>query len=75
MAWELALKLAIAFRHLVKGNSFPASWRVASIAPVLKESSSSDVRVYGTISVTFLLSIVFEKTVGGKLSHFFFFGK
>ena len=36
-----------------------------------KESSFSDVGVYRPISISFLLSKVFEKVVTGKLSTFF----
>ena len=40
VAWELAPKLAVIFRHLVNGGSFPACWRLADVVPVPKKSSS-----------------------------------
>ena len=36
VARELASKLAVIFRHLVKGSSFEACWRLADIVPVSK---------------------------------------
>ena len=42
MAWDLVPKLAIIFRHLVRGGSFGACWGFADVVPVSKESSSSD---------------------------------
>ena len=68
--WELASKLAVIFRHLVRGGSFPACWRLADVVPVPKESASTDVGDYRPISVTLVLSTVFENIVAGKLSHF-----
>ena len=51
-------------------GSFPACWRLADVVPVPMESSSSDVGDYISISITSLLSHVFEKIVAGKLSNF-----
>ena len=57
------------FRHLVKGSSFLACCRLADVVPVLKESSFSDVGDYRLISITPVLSKVFEKIVAGKLNN------
>ena len=70
VAWELAPKLAVSFRHLVKGGCFPACWRLADVVPVSKGSPSSDVGDYRPISIISILSKVFEKIVAGKLSHY-----
>ena len=43
VAQELAPKLAVMFRHLVKGDSLPACWRLAHVITVPKESHFSDV--------------------------------
>ena len=51
MARELTPKLAVILRHLVKGNIFPACWRLANVVPVPKESPSSDVGDYRPISI------------------------
>ena len=34
VARELAPKLTVIFRHLVKESSFPACWRLADVVPV-----------------------------------------
>ena len=71
MARELATKLAVLFRHLVTGVSFPACWGFADIVPVPEELSSTDGGACGPISISSFLSKVLEKVVAGKLSHFF----
>ena len=70
VARELAHKLAVIFRHLVKGSSFPACWRLAAVVPVPKLSLSSEVGDYGRMTITPLPSKVFEKILARKLSHF-----
>ena len=70
VARELVPKLAVIFRHLVRGGSFPACWRLADVVPVPKGSAFSDVSDFRPISITPVLSKVFEKTVAGKLSNF-----
>ena len=62
--------MAVIFRHLFKGGSFPACWRLADVVPVPKGSPSSDVGDYRPLSITPVLSKVFEKIVAGKLSHY-----
>ena len=66
MTRELAPKLVVIFRYLVKGGC----WRLADVVPVSKNCSSSDVGNYEPISIAPLLSKVFEKMVAGKLGHF-----
>ena len=67
---ELASKLAVIFRHLVRGGSFSAFWRLVVVIPMPKRSVSSDVVDCRPISITPVLSKALEKIVAGKLSHF-----
>ena len=67
---QLAPELTVIFRHLNKGGNFTACWRLANVVTVPKESSSSDVGEYRSISITPLLPKVFEKIVAAKLSHY-----
>ena len=67
---ELAPKLAVFFKHLVTGGSLPACWRLADVVSVPNRSPSSDVEDYRSISITPLLSKVFEIIVAEKLSNF-----
>ena len=69
VAWELASKLALIFRRLVRGASFPVCRRLADVVPVSKKSSSSDVGDQKPIFITSILSKIFEKIAAGKLSH------
>ena len=39
-ALKLASKLAVNFRHLVRGGNFPACWKLADIDLVPEESAS-----------------------------------
>ena len=71
VARELALKFGCNFRHLVKGGSFPACWRIADVVPVPKRFLFSEVGDYRPISITPLLLKIFEKIVAGKPSIFF----
>ena len=72
MARGLVPKLTAIFGHLVQWgeDSFLAAWGLADVVPVAKGSPSSDIRDYRPISITLLLSKVFEKIVVGKLSRF-----
>ena len=65
MSRELARKLAVAFRHLVKKGSFPAYWKHISVPG---KSSSSDVGDYRPKSITPVLSKVFENFGARKLN-------
>ena len=68
---ELAPKLAIVFRLLVKRGSFPVCWRTADVVPVPKEPSSAMVSNNRPISITPILSKVFEKLTARPLIRFF----
>ena len=70
MAWKLAARSAVIFRHLVKGGCFPVCWRLADVVPVPKGSPSLNVGYYRPISITSVLSMVFENIVVEKLSHY-----
>ena len=61
--------LTVIFTHLDKRGSIPACWRSADVVPASKVTVSSDVGEYSPISVTPLISKVFEKIIAGKLSH------
>ena len=65
MARELAPKLFVIFRHLVKKNSFPTCWPTFSL---FQRNLLSWILLPS--SITTVLSKVFEKTVAGKFSHF-----
>ena len=69
MVRKLEPKLVVIFSHLVKGCSFQVHWRLADAVPMLKESFSFIVGDNRPISITPLLSNVFEKIVALKLSH------
>ena len=58
VARELAPKLAVIFRHLIKGGSFPACWRFFDVVPVPKVLASSEVGDYRAIFITPVLSKV-----------------
>ena len=70
VAHELAPKLAVIFRHLVRKDSFPKCWKWPDVVLVPKESSFSDVEGYIPISITPVLSNVLERIVAGNLSNF-----
>ena len=61
VAFKLAPKLTVIFRHLDRGGSFLACWSLADVVPVTKESSFSDVGDYRPISITPVLLKVFRR--------------
>ena len=58
------------FRRLVRLGSFPACWRQANVTPILEGSPSSSVANYRSISITSVLSKVFERLVSVRLGGF-----
>ena len=57
----MAPRLSVVFRRLVRLGSFPAFWRQANVTPILKGRLSSSVANYRPISITSVLSKVFER--------------
>ena len=63
-------RLSVVFRQLVRLGSFPACWRQANISPIPKGLPSSSVANYPPISITSVLSKVFEHLVSVGLGRF-----
>ena len=55
--------ISVVFRRLVCLGSFPDCWRQANVTPVPKGPPSSSVANYRPISITSVLSKVFERLV------------
>lgn len=66
----LSPRLARIFRMLIRSGSFPVCWRVANITAIPKEANSPNVSDYRPISITPILSKVFEKLLSRRLSSF-----
>ncbi len=66
----LAPKLSAVFRRLILTGSFPMCWRNANITAIPKGSPSSDASNYRPISITPLLSKIFEHVISGRLSRY-----
>ena len=66
----LAPSLNEAFRRLVRLGSFTACWRQANVTPIPKGPPSSSVANYRLISITSVLSRVFERRVSVCLGRF-----
>ena len=58
------------FRRLVHLGSFPVCWRQANVTPIPKGPQSSSVANYRPISITSVLSKVFERLVLVHLQRF-----
>ena len=67
MADVLAPRLSVVFQRLLCLGSFPACWRQANVTPIPKGPSSSSVANYRPISITPVLSKVFERLVAVRL--------
>ena len=59
----LAPRLSVVFRRLLRLGNFPACWRQANFTPIPKGPSSPSVANYRPISITPVLSKVFERLV------------
>ena len=66
----LAPHLSVVFQRLVCLDSFPACWRQANVTTIPKGPPSSSVANYRPISITSLLSKVFEHLVSVHLGRF-----
>ena len=58
------------FRRLVHLGSFPACWRQANVTPIPKGPPPSSVANYRPISITSVVSKVFERLVSVRLGRF-----
>ena len=58
------------FRRLVRLGSFPACWRQVNVTPIPKGPPFSSVTNYRPISITSVLSKVFERLVSVRLGQF-----
>ena len=58
------------FWRLVRLGSFPACWKQANVTPIPKGPPSSSVANYRPISITSVLSKVFELLVSVRLGRF-----
>ena len=68
---QLAPKLAVIFRLLVRQGSFSGCWRSGNITPIPKGSSSSpSPNDYRPISITPILSKIFERLLAKRLSAY-----
>ena len=63
-------RLSEVFRRLVRLCNFPASWRLANVTPIPKGPPSSSVVNCRPISITSVLSKVFERLVSVRLGRF-----
>ena len=59
----LAPRVSVVSRRLIRLASFPAYWRQANVTPIPKGPPSSSVANYRPISITSVLSQVFERLV------------
>ena len=66
----MAHRLSVVFRRLVRQGSFPPCWRQANVTPIPKGPPSSSVTNFRPISITSVLSKVFERLVSVRLGQF-----
>ena len=67
----LAPRLSVVFQRLVRLGNFPlAAWRQANVTPIPEGPSSSSVVNHRPISITSVLTKVFERLVSVCLGRF-----
>ena len=62
--------LSVVFRRLVRLGSFPPCWRQANLTPIPKGPTSSSVTNYRPISITSILSKMYERMLSVRLGEF-----
>ena len=60
---DVMTRLSVVFRRLLRLGNFQPCWRQANLTPILKGPPSSSVSHYLPISITSVLSKVFERLV------------
>ena len=68
--YVMADRLSVVFRRLVRLGSFSACWKQANVTPIPKGSPPSSVANYRPISITSVLSKVFERLLSVCLGRF-----
>ena len=66
----MAPRLSVVFRRLVRLGSFPACWRLANVTPIRKKKPSSSVDNCRKMSITSVLSKLFERLMSVCLGRF-----
>ena len=66
----LAPKLSCLFRRLLRGGEFPLEWQIADVTPIPKGPLSALVCNYRPISITPVLSKVFERLIALRFGRF-----
>ena len=66
----LASRLAVVFWRLLRLGSFPVCWRVANVTQIPKGPPSSSVFNYRQLSLTPIMSKVFERLVSVRLGRY-----
>ena len=66
----LAPKLSCLFHRLLRGGEFPLEWRIADLTPIPKGLLSALVCNYRQISITPVLSKVFERLIALRFGRF-----
>ena len=66
----IAGPLSAVFRSMIRLGSFPSIWRTAHITPVPKGTSSSSPSDYRPISITSVLSKVYERMIASRLGKY-----
>ena len=63
IAISISQPLAILFNCSLSSNTFPNLWKFSTVIPIFKKGDRSDPKNYRPISLTSIISKVFEKTV------------
>ena len=66
----LTPKLSRLFRRLLRCGEFPLEWRIADVTPISKGPLSALVCNYRPISITLVLSKVFESLISLRFGRF-----
>ena len=70
-SYDLSLPLSIIFNKSIENGSCPIKWKYSFIIPIFKKGDPSKRENYRPISITSIISRVFERLITKQINYFY----